>query len=369
MKQFPETNRSHIDETVRLRLSKCLVAFWQDGRLVVENYLTKRQSTVAPIIAHLLGELLEHKPLDSLLKIFESVPSVTELLEALVAQDILVIEGTELDRKELLLDSIWKWDLSARYFHFATKDVPFESEIQTQRDLIRRLAKESPPPPPFKNYKNEIYKLPSSFEDQSGDFWDVLRKRRTMRVFSRDAISLQELSTIILWTWGSTHSISNSEIGPYILKTSPSGGSRHTIEVYPLLLRVEDIEPGIYHYSVQYHALECLKKGEFEDLAVQFFANQSWVKDASVVFLMTSVVGRSMWKYRHSHAYRVLLLDAGHLGQTFQLICTKLGLAPFVSAGLSDTLIEQELGLDGVTEIPLYATATGRLAKVASNNL
>ncbi len=55
----------------------------------------------------------------------------------------------------------------------------------------------------------------------------------------------------------------------------------------------------------------------------------------------------------------MLLLDAGHLGQTFHLICTKLGLAPFTTAATQDTAIEAELGLDGVAEIALYTAATG----------
>jgi len=74
---------------------------------------------------------------------------------------------------------------------------------------------------------------------------------------------------------------------------------------------------------------------------------------------MTAVTERSMWKYPNSHAYRVLLLDAGHLGQTFHLVCTQLGLAPFTTAATDDLAIEETLGLDGVSEFPIYAAATG----------
>lgn len=88
-------------------------------------------------------------------------------------------------------------------------------------------------------------------------------------------------------------------------------------------------------------------------------AYQAWVRDAAAVFFMTAVVGRNMWKYDHARAYRVLQLETGHLGQTFRLVCTRLGLAPFTTAASLDDEIEQELGLDGVSETPTYVAAVG----------
>src|SRR5215211_6302169 len=120
------------------------------------------------------------------------------------------------------------------------------------------------------------------------------------------------------------------------------------------------------HYSPARHRLTQLRSASANDLAteaVAWFANQPWLSDAAVVFLMTSVLARSMWKYRHPHAYRVLLLDAGHLGQTFHLVCTALGLGPFTSSGLRESTIEKVLGSDGITEIPIYAAATGRVSR------
>jgi SagB-type dehydrogenase family enzyme len=148
-------------------------------------------------------------------------------------------------------------------------------------------------------------------------------------------------------------------LGEYFLKTSPSGGARHPVEVYPLVLRVETLEPGVYHYSVRNDALRRVRAGLHEDELVRAFAGFRWFADAPIAFVMTAVLERSMWKYRHSHAYRVLLLDAGHLGQTFHLICTELGLAPFTSAALNDAFIEDLLGLDVSREVALYGAATG----------
>ena len=50
----------------------------------------------------------------------------------------------------------------------------------------------------------------------------------------------------------------------------------------------------------------------------------------------------------------------GHVCQTFCLTATWLGLAPFCLMGLSDSRIEKDLGLDGITESVLYAAGVGQ---------
>jgi SagB-type dehydrogenase family enzyme len=74
---------------------------------------------------------------------------------------------------------------------------------------------------------------------------------------------------------------------------------------------------------------------------------------------MTAVFDRLLWKYPFENAYRILWLDAGHLGQTFCLLATALGLGPFVTAALQDSRIEKLLGIDGVKEFPVYLCGAG----------
>jgi len=78
-----------------------------------------------------------------------------------------------------------------------------------------------------------------------------------------------------------------SDIG---VKTSPSGGSRHPIEVYPVVLAVAGIEPGIYHDSVASNSLVLLRPGHLADRMVELATGQSWNRDASAVFFSEIVV-------------------------------------------------------------------------------
>jgi len=156
-------------------------------------------------------------------------------------------------------------------------------------------------------------------------------------------------------------------LGRVALKTSPSGGARHPIEAYVLALRVGDLPRGLYHYNAGAHRLELLRRGASGKQVVSYLNGQRWFGGAALIVLMTAVFARTQWKYPGPRAYRAILLDAGHLCQTFCLVATWLGLAPFCTTALTDSKIESDLGIDGVTESILYTAGVG--TRPASSDL
>jgi SagB-type dehydrogenase family enzyme len=126
-----------------------------------------------------------------------------------------------------------------------------------------------------------------------------------------------------------------------------------------MALRVKGLRPGLYHYHPGHHHLERISTNATPDKAQRYCGRQSYIRNAAALFLMTAVFRRTMWKYNYARAYRVVLLDAGHLCQTFCLVATWLGLAPFCTAALKDTLIEQDLRIDGIGESVLYVAGVG----------
>jgi SagB-type dehydrogenase family enzyme len=347
-----------------LRRASCLVAVWEGNRLLLENYLTGGRAAATPTANGLLAGLTELVPYQRVIATPGAGAGTVELVDQLVAEDILLVGGTPLEQQDRRIQELWTWGHSARYLHYQTRRARFFTNPQEEAAGLAALTQRRPAPPPFGDRGDAGILLPGGFNTPYGGLWELLLRRRTRRDFARVPVSLEELAAVLLWTWGKTHVLHHPVVGPIVLKTSPSGGARHPTEVYPVALRVAGLEPGIYHYSVQWHALELVRAGAgmFEELVVAMCAQQRWVRDAAVVLILTAQIERSMWKYPHAHAYRVLLLDAGHLGQTFQLVCTALGLAPFTSAAMDDELVERELGLDGVAEVPVYAAAFGRPA-------
>ncbi len=169
----------------------------------------------------------------------------------------------------------------------------------------------------------------------------------------------EKLASLLGLSFGVQWWVDLPGMGRVALKTSPSGGARHPIEAYVLVLRVRGLPRGLYHYAAGAHRLELLRGGASAAEAIRYLNGQSWFGGAAAVVLMTALFARTQWKYPGPRAYRAILIDAGHVCQTFCLVATWLGLAPFCTMALADSRIEADLGIDGVTESVLYAAGVG----------
>jgi SagB-type dehydrogenase family enzyme len=328
--------------------------------LVLENYLTGRQSVLHPRLLGALGGLAEPAPAEQVAEQL-GLPGGGDLVERLIRQDILLVEGTELAERDAAVAADWVWGRDAAYFHYSTRRTDFGYDLDTERAELLDYARLVPPPPPFKDYGRTDVELPAPAE-QPADLWQALHGRRTGRRYDTAALDTQTLATLLHYTWAITDIRHDPGIGPVVLKTSPSGGARHPIETYPVIQNVAGVPAGVYHYCAGRHTLTLLGTHDASRL-LRACGDQPWVADAAVVCFMSAVLGRSAWKYRQSHAYRVLLLDAGHLGQTFHLAATALGLSPWTSAALDETAVETLTGIDGTSEVALYCAAAGKTAR------
>jgi SagB-type dehydrogenase family enzyme len=344
-----------------LRRAHALIAHWQDGVLVVENYLTGRRSRVSPEIAAIIARIEGRLPHEELRCRLAGIPDADALTQQLLEADVLLRVGSEADANDRRMLTSWAaWGDPARYFHFSTARTVFPTDLAEEGRQLADLAKREPPPPPYLDRSGPTRTLPDPWRGLRGEFAQVLQARRTRREFTGEPLTCQQLATVLGCTFGLTARMRDPALGPYLLKTSPSGGARHAVEAYPIVLAVDDVPPGIYHYSVRQHGLTTISEGGYSEELLEICANQSWVQQAAAAIVLTGVIERSAWKYRQAHAYRVLLLDVGHLGQTFQLVCTALGLGPFTSAALHSAPVTALLGIDGMGEVPLCVLAVGQ---------
>jgi len=353
--------RVRLSGALKVRRSKALILHWNRDELIFENFLLRRSISANALLADLLSELDRFKTVEWIKRRFIGKSRVgwDGVLQSLLEQGILVEQHSAADRDEEVLTKNWKWGLPAQYFHFGTKDGTYRFDPEAEQLEFQALAKKEQPPSPFKDYpKRPFVKLPKA-NLAGGDLGELLLRRRTKRWFVPHPLSLDQLSTLLFFSWGMTASRKTS-IDERILRTSPSGGCRHPIEVYALIHNVSGLNPGIYHYSVRRHGLELLVEKPIGADFVRFCSGQKWVENAAVMFVMTALFERTMWRYRFPRAYRVVQIEAGHLGQTLQLAATALRVDSFVTAALQDSLIERELGLDGVRESVIYCAAAGK---------
>jgi SagB-type dehydrogenase family enzyme len=279
------------------------------------------------------------------------------ILQLIDAQLLLEHGSTEWKQDELVRLSWGPW-LPEGGFHFITKDTPFVPWDWPLEEKIKTLPA-TRAPPQFKTTRGtHAIRLPSH-EIPADTFFKTLHDRRTHREFARGDLSLENVSTLLQTTWGVQGYFDTEVFGKLPYKTSPSGGARHPGEVYLMALRVKGLEKGLYHYQAKGHRLARLPGRATPRMASVYCADQSYFGEAAALFIMTAVFARTMWKYGRARAYRVVLLEAGHLCQTFCLTATRLGLASFSTAALKDSLIEKDLGIDGISESVLYVAGVG----------
>ena len=347
---------------LRIRRSPYLVMHFHQGRLILENYITRRTFEASLATCELLSQFNRWTTVTAVTRELReySKNSILKSAQNLLEHGLLITQGSDQDTLERRFGKEWQWPFTSRYYHYSTKiDKPFPTSAEV-RGYYKKYLRGKKQPPIYKTYtghsKVNLPKPSSSKASLVG----TLRSRTTTREFSGLPISLKQLSDILYNTWGRVSVFDTVEFGELLHKTSPSAGARHPIEAYAIVNQVKGVRSGIYHYSVRDHALELLKQGDFRDKCVDFSAGQSWTYHASVLFIMTAIVARTAWKYRSARVYRAFLLDAGHLSQSFLLMSTALGLGAFSIGIIAESIIEKELGIDGVSEIALFAVGVGQ---------
>ncbi len=185
----------------------------------------------------------------------------------------------------------------------------------------------------------------------------VLENRKTNRSFSGKGVSSEELSTWLKYACGETSSLDEARMR----RTYPSGGARYSVEHYVLLLKESgDLKKGIYHYRVDSHELELVTEDSFLKIELENITEAEWVRGAAFVHIMTSVFWRSQNKYKE-RGYRLLLLEAGHVGQNAYLVSGALGMGCCALSGVFEDVLEKAIGLDEKTESIVHTVVVGTL--------
>ncbi|WP_035876588.1 SagB/ThcOx family dehydrogenase [Cupriavidus sp. amp6] len=266
----------------------------------------------------------------------------------------------------------WGWDILARIFHVGTKDIPQEMIPINGREwaschtaLCIETAKNRIPP--FKQPRSTaILSLPRPDPAvlNSKTLWQSLLERRTCRKFRQEKISLQTLSTILYASFGflDEREPGINEFVPKYLRqrrSSPSGGGLNSTEVYLFCNRVSDLGPGTYHYDPVTHGLTSIRETARENVLPSLLMGQYFSAELAFGVFIAGRFDRMWWKYGHSRAYRVSLLDVGHLSQTFQLVSTACGLKTWLSAAFRDSEVEELLEIKSPAEQVLLFVGAG----------
>lgn len=340
----------------RYRRTQGLVIYWVGEQAVCFTWPASERIPISMPVATLLHDLSNWTSAAELGDRLETGGDVAAVEEPLQLLHKLGLIERERDSNP---GETWpKWSPEAAFFHFGTKNGVFPVDLGTRNRELVEKARQHPQPSPTKHVEGHRLRL-TGIGPTPADLDSTLKSRRTWRRFSEQPVPAAALGTLLDTTFGVQRRGHVKGQGPMILRTSPSGGSRHPIEAYVLVWNVDGVPPGAYHYDSDTHELVDLQRTLAADDIAPLLANQTYFARAGAAVIMCPVFARTMWRYEQSRAYRVVLIDAGHLGQTFCLVATALGLAPFTTMAFSEAGLEELLGLDGVNECPVYVAGVG----------
>jgi SagB-type dehydrogenase family enzyme len=179
----------------------------------------------------------------------------------------------------------------------------------------------------------------------------ALFTRRSIREYTEEAITLQELAQLLWSCQGIT--------SPEGFRTTPSGGAVFPLELFAFVKNVEDLPAGIYHYLPgQFeHKLELIREGDFSQKIFDLSTKQDFIKIVSVNFVLTSFTYKMVEKYGDEFADRFVFMEMGHAVQNVHLQAEALGLGS-VAIGVVNE--EQTKELCTTESIPYYMVSIGK---------
>lgn len=173
---------------------------------------------------------------------------------------------------------------------------------------------------------------------------EALARRRSVREFSDEPLSDQEVSQLLWAAQGITH--------PEDLRTAPSAGALYPLELY--LVNAA----GFYRYDPQRHELQRRSERDLRPALYRAALEQDSVKEAPAVFVITAIYGRTARKYGDVRSPRYVHMEAGHAAQNLLLQAVALGLGAVPVGAFNDAQVQKLLGL-AAEEQPLYLIPTG----------
>lgn len=228
-----------------------------------------------------------------------------------------------------------------------------------KEELESDQKKQLPQPPLTKDaITDNIIKLTKDFSAviKEENYLDLLKERKSNRVYKKESVTLEQLS-FLLWTTQGIKEIRGDNYAT--VRYVPSGGARHALETYLAVLNVEGLKKGIYHYLPMDHSLELIEAVDNLEVKVSdSLCKQKFAGKAAVVFYYSAVPYRSEWRYP-LEAHKLVLIDAGHAVQNLYLSCGAIGCGTCAIAAYNQELADKLFRLDGEEEFIIYAAPVG----------
>ncbi len=197
--------------------------------------------------------------------------------------------------------------------------------------------------PQVKKHKSNIFK--------------VIESRESVRTYSGEYTSLDELSDILYYSFGinKKRKLSFGDTEVYGRNYS-SGGGLYPVNIIIHINKVRGIKNGLYKYQPFSHTL--LKLNDTKEITKVFESNVIDIHSSNFVCFFQADIDRAYIKYGELSLLNIMI-EIGIMSQNLHLVSKGLGYSSCDIAGFEKKKIENILELDGIREQVLYSISIG----------
>ena len=193
-------------------------------------------------------------------------------------------------------------------------------------------------------------KLPKPKYNSDVSLEESLAKRRSVRDFTGELLTIEEVSQLLWAAQGKT-----SDRGG---RTAPSAGALYPLEVYVIVGDVQGLAVGIYLYKPKEHEVVMIADKDVRQQLAGAALGQSCVKNGAIDLVFTAVYQRTTRKYGN-RGIKYVHMEIGHAAQNVCLQATAIDLGAVTIGAFNDQEVSKILNLPKDEE-PLYIIPVGR---------
>lgn len=180
--------------------------------------------------------------------------------------------------------------------------------------------------------------LPAPVLEGAYSFEEAVFLRRSVRNFAPEPLNLQQVSQLM---WAAAGKTVDGISGP--TRAYPSAGAMHPLELYIAAGNVEGLDPGIYQYQWDDHALLLISEGDYRRSLSDACAGQAAPLNAPATVVISAVYSRTVRRYGSRGEVRYVPMDAGASAQNVQLQAVALGLGSLMIGAFQDGAVQSLL--------------------------
>lgn len=196
----------------------------------------------------------------------------------------------------------------------------------------------------------ERIKLPKPQFDSKVSVEEALQKRRSIRDYKNEPLTLAEVSQL-LWA---AQGITNRKG----FRTAPSAGALYPLEVYIVAGHVTDLPEGIYKYRPHGHELRLIVEGDKRGELSAAALGQECIRNGAAVIILSAVYERTTRKYGN-RGIQYVHMEIGLAAQNVYLQAVSLNLGTVSVGAFYDEKVKKVIRMND-NEQPLCLMPVGR---------